>query len=286
MAAKKTSAKAVAPAATSRIPAAVREAYWRDPTDLNALRVWADALTEAEDPRGEFIALSVLAERTDEQTARLGALFKKLGGKLVGPARPFLRTYTFGANGLVDGITTEAPNLIAGFELIAELNPRLSVTVTSLKKKQFHAAFAKLPLHRFAFVNLSWNGLTDDWFVAIAPALQGVKRLNLNFNNVTGAGLRRAAPYLESLEALALERSIQDDPLPGPQTVNGWVDALCDLPAFSRIHTLSLGEVAPDEAHARRLQKLPGLRSVLELENEADFSLELVDPVQTSSSPT
>lgn len=231
-----------------------RKAYWANPDDLDTLRVWADALVEAGDVRGEFIQLSTLEHRSDEQSKRLQAVFNKLGGKLVGPARPFIRMYGFGPNGLVSGITTEAPNLIKGFDLIAQLNPRLQVTITSLKKKQFHAEFAKLPLRHFSFVDLSWNGIDDRTFVTIAPALDGVTQLSLKYNHVTGEGLRAAAPHFTALEHLELARGTPQRIDEG-EALRSWVDALCAVSAFKQVRTLKLFVTDP-EAHDEQIRRL------------------------------
>lgn len=242
-----------------------RKAYWANPDDLNALRVWADALVEAGDVRGEFIQLSTLEHRSDEQTKRLQTVFNKLGGKLVGPARPFVRLYGFGANGLVSGITTEAPNLIKGFDLIAQLNPRLQVTITSLKKKQFHAEFAKLPLRQLSFVDLSWNGIDDRTFVTIAPALADVTRLSLKYNHITGEGLRAAAPQLAALEHLELARGIPSRIEEG-EALRSWVDALCSVSAFRHLRTLKLFVNDPEAQveHTQRLHDaLPKLKELI-----------------------
>jgi hypothetical protein len=60
---------------------------------------------------------------------------KKYGGKLVGPARAYLREWVFDEHGLVLSATCEADRFIAGFDLIAQLHPRIKVSVTSLRKK-------------------------------------------------------------------------------------------------------------------------------------------------------
>src|SRR4051812_11988356 len=137
-----------------------RLAYWQNPDDLNALRVWADSLSEQGDPRGEFIQLSVLESPEAKQVARRVALKNKLGGKLVGPARPFLRTWQFGPEGLVTSVVTEAPKLIEGFEEIASLHPRLMASITAVRTAATLAQLSKLALHRICFLLIEWNSLT------------------------------------------------------------------------------------------------------------------------------
>ncbi len=244
----------------------VRETYFRDPSNLDALRVWADALIEAQEPRGELIQLSLLPKRTPAQQKRLEQL-QKLWGKLVGPARPYLRRFDFDEHGLVRGAVTEAPQLVAGFELISQLNPRLWVGVTSLKKKASHEPFSKLPLRRFSFVSLVANKLDDAGLKRIAPAFEGLLRLDLTYNNITGAGLRAIADRLSALQYLALNQAwwVPTPGQPAPdlsQIANGWVDALCDEPALRNLRVVCLGAAQPDAAHLARLKAMKGLKVV------------------------
>jgi uncharacterized protein (TIGR02996 family) len=241
----------------------LRLAFWPNPEKLDALRVWADFLNEQGDPRGEFIQLSVLEAPTPEQRARCLSLKKRLGGKLVGPARPFLRTWVFGGQGLVTSVVCEAPLFIEGFDHICHLNPRLTAAVTAVRKQDTLEKMGTLALHRIQSLILEWNALTDAGLIQIGPALEGVKNLSLAFNQITGAGLRAIAPYVADLEYLALGTSLKQRE-DGAAIGNGWVDALCDMPAFHNLRAVHLFNYTanPTPERAKRLLKLPRMKSV------------------------
>jgi len=98
---------ATAPAEPA-VVARLFEQHWQHPDDKAVLRVWADALAERGDPRGEFIQLCLIEHPTDAQREARVALQKKAGGKLVGPARELLREWRFGPDGLVEAVRAEA----------------------------------------------------------------------------------------------------------------------------------------------------------------------------------
>lgn len=177
--------------------AALRQAAFDVPEDTARLSVWADALTELGDPRGEFIALHLMPKRTVEQNQHLERLYK-LGGKLVGPAREYLRTWHFGDQGLVTTATCEVKHLVAGFDEIAALNPNLSLTVTSLRAatKKLIAAMSQLELGRLGTLNLDGSSMTDERLALLAPAMKGLRALSLFGNAVTAAGFLAVAPHL------------------------------------------------------------------------------------------
>ena len=58
--------------------------YWQNPEQTADLSLWAAALSEQGDPRGPYVEMCLAGASPDERTA----VQKKLGGKLVGPARP------------------------------------------------------------------------------------------------------------------------------------------------------------------------------------------------------
>lgn len=230
----------------------VLEAYWKNPDDVAALKVYADRLSELDDPRGEFITLRLLEDPTDEQRARIDALLK-LGGKLVGPAREFLRTFSFGRTGLVDTAVTEAEKLVAGFELLATLSPRLTLNVTSLRKKTKAtiAELAKLDLGRIYFLRLEDNALTDASVEALAPALKTARNLSLANNDFGPAGLRALGRSCTELEFLCLG-------------FHGVSDVLTSEPGFRKLKAVMFyrcGTPAPAEVAALK-KKLPKLELV------------------------
>lgn len=238
------------------------EAYRAHPT-RESLRVWADALAEAGEPRGEFIQLSVLEAPTPEQAARRARLLKQLGGRLVGPARPFLRGWRFGDDGLVAWAETEAARFVEGFELIADLNPRLQLAVTALRKKPVRAAVAGLPLRRLHYLRLEWNALDDAALAGLAPALVGVRNLSLAFNDLTADGVAHLAPHAGELEYLALGTSTRQM-ADGGAIGDGWVRCLVEKAGFSALRDVSLFNYQrpPAAALLDALRNKPGLRGV------------------------
>lgn len=243
------------------------EKYWQNPDDSNSLSVWADLLAEHGDVRAEFVQLSLLPDPTDAQIERRAAIEKKEAGRLVGPARPYLRNWLFGHTGLVESATCEADQLIAGFDAIVALHPRLSLVVTSLRKKTLPtiAQLIKLPLARIWYLRLEANGLTDKALAALAPGLQGVKHLSLDGNDVTGDGLTALAAHAAELEFLALGfSSAQREQR--REVLAGWVDALTVKGAFPKLRALHFrggyGGVALDAEQLRRLTAKPGMKLV------------------------
>ena len=261
-------AAAVGGAGVSDAERAFREAFWKNPDDLDALRVFADVLSEKGDPRGEFSQLSLLTDPTEEQTKKRTTIEKKLGGQLVGPARPFLRIFRFGADGLVSWVTCEAPKLVQGFEHLRWLHPRLTLEVTSLRTKTMAtiAEMVKLPLREIGCLRIEANGLSDKAAKALAPGLAGVKHLSLATNDITGEGLRGMAPHLKDLEFLALRPSVAQLPQ-RQQVLAGWIEALCEPDAFPNLRALHLAGgyigVALEAAQRKRLEALPKMKLVL-----------------------
>lgn len=218
-----------------------RDAFWANPDDRHALRVWADALAERGDLRGEYLQLCLADPQTDEQYAAARALEKKHASQLVGPARPFLRTYSFGNDGLVQYATTEAPRVVEGFELIAALNPRLRLGITSLRTKTMPiiAELVKHPLRKIHHLDFSANGLSDKACISLAPGLVGVRSLDLSTNDLTGEGLAAMAPSLAELEALGVGPSMaQVNARTAGAAVGGLIDVLSQRGRFPKLKAL------------------------------------------------
>lgn len=241
----------------------VRELLWQNPTDRDAMRVWADSLAEAGDPRGEFMQLKLLEAPTEAQSEKAAALEKKLGGKLVGPARPYTDYWSFDGNGMVNMIHCDGNKLVDGWEEIRWINPRLTLCLTTLRK-QTMATIAKisaLPLPEIYFLRIE-SGLTDRALAALAPALAGVRNLSLACNEITPAGLTAAAPHLESLEFLCLAPPVSERDMNA--ACNRLADAVAGckpLQGLRAIHFFRHGE--PDAAHLAMLRKMPNMKSAL-----------------------
>lgn len=84
--------RALTPFLSSRGGARVHEALeavYRSPEDLTLRHVCADALSEAGDPRGEFIALQLADRLTPAQRKRSELLFKQCADSMLGPIAAF-----------------------------------------------------------------------------------------------------------------------------------------------------------------------------------------------------
>jgi len=195
---------------------ALWEQYCETP-DRELLRVYADALAEAGHPRGTFINLCLLDQPTAEQTAAKQAMQAKQKKLLAGPGGEYLREFNFGPLGLVSRARTEAGMVIASLDALRTLNPRLVLTITSIKTLKDAVAFGKLALGDIWFVDFGWitgthggMSLSDKQLRAIAPALADVRHLQLSCRgtpdkNFTPAGLRDAAPHWKALRYLAID---------------------------------------------------------------------------------
>jgi len=263
--APKTAAKTAANPAPKSTAAdlVLRETFWRSPSDRDALRVWADFLAESGDPRGEFMQLRMLENPTEAQVEKTNALEKKLGGKLVGPARPYVDYWSFDRNGMVNVVHCDGNKLVDGWEQIRWLNPRLTVCWTTLRTKTMAtvAKVSALPLPEIYFLRIE-SGLTDRALAALAPALVGVKNLSLAYNELTPAGLAASAAHLASLEFLCVAPPISDR---NP-------DAACNtfaevIAASQPLHNLRAVQFyrhgKPDDAHVELLSKLPNMKRVV-----------------------
>jgi hypothetical protein len=195
------------------------QAHWfQNPNDASALAILADLWVEQGDPRGEFVQLALLSNPTEEQLARKASLEKKQAGKLVGPARPHLREWSFGANGIVERARCEADKLIEGIGEIGQLNPFLALCVTSLKKVSTAKALATIslaPIYHVAFTpniigSLGGSNLTDKTLSTIGPAFRGVKNISLMARGFqdgcfSPAGLAHFAMHLQGVEFFGLD---------------------------------------------------------------------------------
>lgn len=215
-----TKAAPSTPARSAGKPASGVEALWAaycaNPDDKSLLAVYADALEQAGDPRGKFINLSLLPSRTPEQEAAREALIKKNKGDLIGPAKTVVREVYFGNDGLVSHARCEADKVIAGIDLLRTLNPRLVLTITSLKTDKLAKEFGAISLAGIYFVDFGWlissHGgcrIVDKHLAMMAPAFTETENLqfsiNMADNSITPAGLAAFAPYAKKLRFLAAD---------------------------------------------------------------------------------
>jgi len=271
---KPTKATPAKPAADSAVATRLFEQYWQNPDDKDVLRVWADALAEQGDPRGELVHLSLIAQPTDEQREARVALLKKAGGKLVGPAREFLREWSFGSDGLVEAARAEADKVAAGIEAIGRVHPHLVLTITSLKKKPVIEAFSKISLERIYFVDFtsitgSHGGtpLSTRTLAAIAPALARVRHLALSCRGYaddcfTPEGLLALGEACRALEVLAIDYyqagagPYEDPARPRLPPAEEYARVIAESPGFAGLKALHLADVTPASLGPRAKIKL------------------------------
>jgi hypothetical protein len=237
------------------------EEYWNDPGSKDALRVWADALIERGDPRGEYVQICLEGSPAKDKRR---ALEKKLGGKLVGPAREYLREWSFGPDGLVESARCEAVRLAAGAEEIGRLNPHLMLTVTSLKKKTVYDQLAKVSLHRIHCVDFTRYGGTqvkDKALAAVVPALSQVRNLafscrgygNQCFSPDT---LRALGEAHEGIEFLFLDYyqagtgPYEDPSKPRLAPIEDYAEVIVSSPGFQSLKVLYLPGADPEPLRA------------------------------------
>lgn len=229
----------------------------------STLEVWADALLEEGDPRGEYFQLCQLPNPSDAQLAKRRTLEKKLLDQLLGPARASLREWKFGGNGLVERARCEADKLVGGVEAIAALNPRLALAVTSVKKVTVLKELAKLPLGRIHYVDFSGrvlgtsgpSQLSERHFRILVPALRAVRNLGLSCigNDVPSPeALRALGDAHVGLEFLSLTHDRSSSEL------DEYVDAIVSSPGFKSLRGLHL-PLANGERLRHALPHLVGL---------------------------
>ncbi len=247
------------PAAPSKGTQALLEAVWRNPDDRRALSVLADAWAEQGDPRGEFIALSLVDKPTPDQVEKRVKLVSKFKGPLVGPAREFLREWHFGSNGLVEWARIEADKLIAGLDEVCWLNPRLALTVTSLKKLSVAQALGAKSLERVYFVDLSGVNLTDKVLGALTPALVRVRHLGLSCRGqakdvFSPAAFKAFADQLECLEYFHFDFYAGT----GVAPLGTYLEVMFDSPGFKKLRGLAVPGADP-VVLKERFPKLKGV---------------------------
>ena len=250
---KKPATPKAAPASNANLDA-LRDQLWQQPDDRELLRVYGDALEQAGDPRGALIQLSLIADPTPEQREARRALIKKHKGALVGPAREYLREYHFGPNGLVEKARAEADKVIAGIDVIARVNPRLVLTITSVRNVKDAAALGAISLAPIYFVDFGWvtgtHGgcqLSDVLLETLAPALANVRHLQLSHRGdvdevFTPDGLRALGRHTKQLRYLAIDYAAYRSAPPA-----AFARAIAETPGFSTLRALDFPGVTPGD---------------------------------------
>ena len=196
----------LAKTARRKASAALWKQYYNDP-DPDLLRVYADALEEEGDPRGAFLQLCLTKQPTAAQRKAKDALLAKSKRQLAGPGSEYLREVTIGANGLVAHARTEIGQVLEHVDEISQVNPRLVLTITSLKTLKQAREVARVPLGGIYFVDFGVLSFSDDELVALAPALANVRHLQLPCRGTkafTPDALRVLGRHLKQLRFLSI----------------------------------------------------------------------------------
>lgn len=264
----KTAAAKAAPAEPSEAPARhmspAQQAVWKNPLDRDALRVWADELSAAGDPRGELMQLRLIDDPSEAQSAKAAALEKKVGGKVAGAARPFLDYWHLDRAGMVSMVYCDGHKLFDGWTEILALHPRLTVCWTTLRKQTMATAqkVAQLPLAKLYFLRIE-SGLTDRALAVLGPALAGIKHLSIASTDVTPEGLAAVAPHLASLEFLCLAPPVSR--LNDTAMCNAFAALLAGTPAFHKLRAVHFFRHGfPDAKHKKLLEGMPAMKQVVD----------------------
>jgi uncharacterized protein (TIGR02996 family) len=271
---------------------ALRLAVWNDPQDRNALRVYADWLTEQGTSRGEYIQLRCLDSPSREQERAAERLLKKDRGKWLGEARPFVLSWWDSKNppGFVSQIFCQPAKLVDGFEHISKLGPRLIVNVISMRphRRESEAKLAELPLGQIWGLSFSENDVDEDTLVTLAPAMKGLRWLDIHCNDVTAKGLAALAASVDTLQYLGLS-PIPDytrgflglAPVPEEAraaAVDDWAGAILDSAGLQSLVHLHFVEMRPSDDWCRKLKRLPHLKKLLTGRAPAEIAPEIYRP--------
>jgi uncharacterized protein (TIGR02996 family) len=239
--------------------ATLRAAIWSAPDDVTLCRVYADWLLEHGNRQGEYIQLALVAEPNAEQQQRAAALLKKHRAEWLGAARPFVRSWTNDRFGFAATGVCEAQKLADGFAHLLEIGPRLRLTVTSFNKRRRATVVevGRLELGRFHALGLG-SGLDDRDLEVLAPALAGIRHLDLGNNSFTAAGLRVVGAHVGGIRTLSI---ISDNYSPD------WIGAIVETPGFASLECIEvrgrdLRSQVPDESLLAHLRGMPAIKRI------------------------
>jgi uncharacterized protein (TIGR02996 family) len=247
--------------------AKLREAIWKDPGDKEALRVYADWLAEqGADTQAEYLQLRLLDAPTDEQLTKAQRLREKHRGQWLGGARQYVRSWTDASEppGFVERVWCEAQKLIPGFEHVLALGPRLTVSVTSMRtrRRDTEQKLAALPLGKLWKLDLRANDLDDTGLSTLAPAMAGLRHLNLDQNVFTAKGVQALGAHVSTLESLSMQPKLSS-----PQDVpDSYCQAVATTPGFEELKVLEVkGMWSVPSPSAAALKALKKARPKLEV---------------------
>jgi uncharacterized protein (TIGR02996 family) len=252
--------------AAAQVGEALRLAIWKDPRDRDSLRVYADWLAEQGSTRGQYIQLCCLDKPTAEQRRAAERLLKRDRGKWLGEARRFALCWWDSKNppGFVSRIFCQPAQLVEGFEPISRLGPRLIVSVISLlpHRRKNEAELARLALGDLWGLSFSAGDVDDSTLATLAPAMRGLRWLEIHHNDVTGEGLAALGAKVDTLQYLSLAPLIAHQREARKRMVDSCARAVVSTPGLRSLVHLHFRGVSPSDEWCRRLTKLPHLQKL------------------------
>ena len=263
-----------------------------DPRSVAPRRVYADALLEAGDPRGELIQLQCALEplapddparpALDARTADLLALHepawtRELRERCALHDNPSQLTYR---RGFVEHARLRASRVRELLPMLAAHTPLRELDIDFADRFEDLGDVPGLPdleglrLHRvakdldLARAFASWphrgrlrslhldSGIAAARAIAGTPGLAGLESLSLIHPRVEDIGELAATPHLASLRTLRL---------PGVALLPGSVEALARSETLQSLEVLDLGRATTQSEHASARHELPALARLREL---------------------
>lgn len=229
----------------------VWDEYCRNP-DPDLLRVYADALEQEGDLRGVFLQTCMATRPTKEQELAKARFLRTSAKKVLGgPGAEHLREIELGPNGLVARARTELGKVLKHVDAIERVNPRLVLTITSLRTLTDAKSLAKVPLGGIYLVDFETASINDKELEALAPALAQVRHLRLPCRGdkfFTPDGLRVLGQHVKALRYLGVEFY----PTRGPKA-SAYARAIAESPGFATLRGLDLSGVTTRDVPGRKL---------------------------------
>ena len=174
---------------------------------------------------------------------------------LAGPGGEALREMVIGSDGLLARARVEAPRLVERIDEITRLNPRLVLTITSIKslrqaKELGATSLGDVFLVDFNAMSGAGLSLDDKLLAALAPALANVRHLTLSCRGskfFTPDGLRALGRHLKRIRYLGFD--YYDIPyVPGselPPEAHAYAAVIASEPGFATLRGLDLDGIGP-----------------------------------------
>ncbi len=256
----------------SEVDAALLDAIRLDPSHWDTWLVFADYLSEADDPRGQLIRYGhrlamgafVNDRERDELERALLELRRRHGPQWRDGLSPPQDVTLQWRHGFVVGVTSRG-NAETTLRFLADLLSRpVALPLGSLvvqhpcSERDLDRLASLSGVERLVSLDLAWTGLGDAGVRALArgPWVQ-LRELSLAVNDVTAAGIRALArAALENLRGLDLH----GNPI-GPDGI-GW---LAEAGLRGPLDSLDVGDTQLGDVGARHLARAPTLRSTARL---------------------